>query len=461
MRLSIIAAALLCTVRATDISAAAPTADRPNIVFVLIDDLGARDLGCYGSRFYSTPHLNQLAAQGLRFDAAYAACTVCSPTRASIMTGRYPARLHLTDWIPGQGPKPTQPLRRPDWRPYLPLDEVALPKVLKTAGYTSACIGKWHLGGSAYSPERHGFDLNRGGSERGSTPSHFSPYRLANLQDGPKGEYLTDRLTREATDFMTANKDRPFFLYLAHYSVHIPMQAKPEIVQEFQKRVVPGDPQNNAVYAAMLRSVDDSVGTILQKLDELKIADRTLVIFTSDNGGLVEREGPHTPPTSNAPLRAGKGFLYEGGIRVPLIIRGPGIAKPGSVVDVPVSSVDFFPTLIEVTGAKASSTVDGTSLVPLLQGQATLSRDAIYWHYPHYVVPGGSPSGAVRQGDYKLIEFYEDGHTELYNLREDGSEKANLTHQLPDKAKKLQQKLKNWRAAVDAQMPTPNPAYKP
>jgi arylsulfatase A len=443
---------------------------RPNVVFILIDDMGWKDLGCYGSAFYETPNCDKLASQGMRFTNAYAACPVCSPTRASILTGKYPARLHLTDWLPGRADMPSQKLLRPKITQYLPLEETTLADALKPLGYTSASIGKWHLGGKPYYPEKHGFDLNIAGNEWGQPPAYFYPYKrgangpsIPGLEEGKGGEYLTDRLTDEAEKFVEKNRDRPFFLYFAHYAVHIPLQAKKDVIEKYRNKAKPGDPQNNPIYGAMVESVDDSVGRLLKKLDDLKIADRTIVFFFSDNGGLSVKEGPDTPSTSNAPLRAGKGCVYEGGVREPMMVRWPGVVKPGGVCDVPVSSIDFYPTILDMAGAAVDPkrVVDGVSLVPLLRQSGDLKRDALYWHYPHYSNQGGKPSGAVRQGDYKLIEFYEDGKRELYNLKEDVGETNDLAEKMPEKAKELYEKLKGWRAAVDAQMPTPNPDYQP
>jgi arylsulfatase A-like enzyme len=446
-----------------------PAGSRPNVVFILIDDLGWRDVGCNGSTFYQTPHIDRLAAHGIRFTNAYAACPVCSPTRASILTGKYPARLHLTDWLPGRADRPSQKLLRPKIVQYLPLEEVTIAQALRRYGYASASIGKWHLGGKPYYPEKHGFDLNIGGTERGSPPSYFYPYRnqtfaIPGLEEGTPGEYLTDRLTTEAEKFIEKNKDRPFFLYLAHHAVHIPLQAKKDVIARYQAKVRPDEPQINPVYAAMVESVDDSVGRVLRKLDELKIADRTVVVFFSDNGGLSVKEGPHTPSTSNAPLRAGKGYLYEGGIREPLIIRWPGVVQAGRVCDVPVCSVDFFPTILDMVGRArddARPAVDGVSLLSLLRGTGGLEPRALYWHYPHYSNQGGKPGGAVRQGDFKLIELYEDGKLELYDLRNDPGEKTDLAAAMPAKARQLQRLLADWRKSVNAPMPRPNPEYRP
>jgi arylsulfatase A len=439
---------------------------RPNFVFILIDDLGWRDVGCNGSTFYETPNIDRLAAAGMRFTNGYAACPVCSPTRASVLTGKYPARLHLTDWLPGRADRPSQKLLRPKFLQHLPLEEVTLAEALKPLGYVSASVGKWHLGGPDYYPEKQGFDVNVGGCDKGSPPSYFFPYKnrtfnLPGLEEGREGEYLTDRLTAEAEKFLDKNRDRPFFLYLAHHAVHIPLQAKKDVVAKYREKVRPGQGQDNPVYAAMVESVDDSVGRVLKKLEELGVADRTVVFFTSDNGGLSVKEGANTPATLNAPLRAGKGYLYEGGIREPLLVRWPGVTKAGSTCDVPVCSIDFYPTILEAAGAKGGAgAVDGVSLVPLLRQAEAPRRDALYWHYPHYSNQGGKPGGAVRQGRYKLIESYEDGNLELYDLREDVAEANDLARKLPEKTRELHRLLREWRTAVGAQMPAPNPEYK-
>lgn len=438
----------------------AAEASRPNIVFILVDDLGWADVGCFGSKFYETPNIDRLATQGMRFTDAYAACAVCSPTRASIMTGKYPARLHLTDWIAGEGDAPNHALLVPKWQKFLPLEEVTIAEALKPAGYVCASIGKWHLGGPKYFPEHQGFDGNVAGSDLGHPPSYFWPYEGRNNSlpglktGGHQGEYLTDRLTDAAEHFIEQNKDRPFFLYFAHYAVHVPLQAKPAVVAKYRAKAPPGG-QTNAVYAAMVESVDDSVGRILRKLEELGIAANTVVVFMSDNGGLWPES------TSNAPLRAGKGYPYEGGIRGPLIIKWPGTTQPGATCSVPVSSIDFFPTLLEIAGAKSSEPVDGRSLVPLLKQAGSLDREALFWHYPHYW--GGNrvrPFGAVRAGDWKLIEFYETMGVELYNLKDDLGETRDLAKEKPAKAAELHERLHQWRQSVNAQMPTPNPDFK-
>jgi arylsulfatase A len=434
----------------------APAKRPPNIVFILVDDLGWTDLGCFGSTFYQTSNIDRLASQGIRFTNAYAACAVCSPTRAAIMTCKYPARLHLTDWIPGRVP-PGLKMRPPDWTPYLPLSEVTLAEALKPAGYVSAAIGKWHLGNEEYYPEKQGFDVNFGGTHLGAPPSYFYPYEIPNIKEGKPGEYLTDRLTDEALAFIDKHRSRPFFLYFAHYGVHTPIEGKPEKTRRYRGRIRPGQSHSHPEYAAMIESMDDSVGRVLRKLEELKLAGNTIVIFTSDNGGVIGRR--HI--TSNEPLREEKSTYYEGGIRVPLIVRWPGTVAPGSVSETPVISMDFFPTLTRIAGVPPSHTVDGVDIGPVLRSGGGLERSALYWHSPHYnfhqpLIPM-RPCGAIRKGDFKLIEYYEDNRAELYNLREDIGERANLARTLPDKVAGLRRDLAAWRKSVGAQMPVPTP----
>jgi arylsulfatase A len=434
---------------------AEPRAERPNVVFILIDDLGWTDLGCMGSLLYETPNVDRLAREGMKFTQAYSACTVCSPTRASLMTGKYPARLHITDYIPGER-HPKAKLRIPDWTKHLPVEEVTIAKLLRGAGYATASIGKWHLGPSEFFPEHQGFDLNRGGCDKGQPPSYFSPYKIPTLEDGPKGEYLTDRLTDEAVRFIEANKERPFYLYFPHYGVHTPLQAKPEAVEKYRAKIKSGMGQKNATYAAMVESIDQSVGRVLATLDELKLSEKTIVVFTSDNGGLLES-------TSNKPLRVGKGSAYEGGVRVPLLVRWPGVVRPGSASETPVISPDWYPTIAEAAAAKLDpqQIVDGASLLPLLRGTEGFARDAIFWHYPHYHGGGAKPYGAVRRGDLRLVEFFEDGRVELYNLKDDIGETKDLAAAMPEKAQELRKLLSDWRLSVGAQMPAPNPDYDP
>jgi arylsulfatase A-like enzyme len=429
-----------------------------------MDDLGGRDVGCYGSTYYRTPHIDRLAASGMRFTNAYAACPVCSPTRASILTGKYPARLHLTDWLPGRRDRPDQKLLRPAIRQQLPLEEITLAEALKPAGYVCGHVGKWHLGGQGFLPMDQGFDINIAGSDTGSPPTYFAPYKndrrsLPGLEIAPPGEYLTDRLTAEAEKFIEAHKDRPFFLYFAHYAVHIPLMAKPAVIAKYPSGGKPGT-QNNPIYAAMVESMDDSVGRVVKKLTDLGLSERTIVIFTSDNGGLSVHEGPNTPATSNAPYREGKGYLYEGGIREPLIVVAPDMTKPGAICAIPVCSIDLFPTILELCGATSAAKLDGVSIVPLLR-VGSINRETLYWHYPHYSNQGGKPGGAIRAGNMKLIEFYEDDRRELYDLSKDIGEEHDLAAEQPQTVRDLVAKLGAWQRSVDAQMMKPNPDYVP
>lgn len=428
----------------------------PNIVLILADDLGWTDLWTYGSDLYETPHLDRLARDGMKFTQAYSACTVCSPTRAAILTGKYPARLHITDWIPGLPPENPK-LLVPPWTKYLPLEEMTIASTLRSAGYFTASIGKWHLGGEEYYPEKHGFNINIAGSSNAAPPSYFAPYKIATLQDGPKGEYLTDRQAEEAVRFIEQNRQKPFFLYVPLFAVHTPIQGKEALIEKYRAKRRPGQKQTNAVYAAMIDSMDGVVGRIRAKLDECELAKRTVVIFASDNGGRV-------PTTSNYPLRVGKGSCYEGGTRVPLIVHWPGVTAAGSGCETPVISMDLHPTILEIAGHKEGRSVDGSSLVPLLRQDGSLRRDALFWHYPHYQhyqLGGTAPYGAIRAGDFKLIEFFDDMRVELYNLRNDIGEQRNLALQMPAKADELRARLHAWRKEVGAQMPSPNPKYDP
>ena len=441
----------------------------PNVVLIVIDDLGWADLGCYGSRFHKTPHLDRMAAEGMRFTQAYAACPVCSPTRAAIMTGRYPQRMGITTWLPGHPDKNEHRLLQPQVNRQLSADEITIAEVLKGAGYSSASIGKWHLGGEGSSPTDHGFDVNIGGDHAGSPYSYFSPYKnkagktIPGLEQSSEGEYLTDRLAAEAERFIDAHREKPFFLYLPHYAVHTPLTAKKELQQKYG--AMPGQAngsQINPIYAAMMESMDDAVGRVLRKLDDLKLSDSTLVIFTSDNGGLCNGNGQIIPPTSNSPLRDGKSHLYEGGVRVPLIVKWPGVVPPGTTSDAVVSSIDLFPTIAAACQAATTAAVDGVNLRPVLEGTGKLQREAIYWHFPHYNGNAAAkPGAAIRAGDWKLVEFYETGRRELFNLAKDIRESNNLIEQNADIAKDLHARLSAWRETVGARMPVPNPNYAP
>ncbi|MCS7014827.1 MAG: sulfatase [Gemmatales bacterium] len=426
----------------------------PNIVLIVADDLGWADLSCYALSLWQTPNLDRLAREGLRFTDAYAASCVCSPTRAALMTGRHPARLHLTTFLPGRKDMPTQRLLQPVIRQALPREETTLAELLKARGYACGHYGKWHLGeGPDSNPLAQGFDIYRGAVGR------YFQFKGPNLVARDEQDYLTDRLTEEAELFLEANRNRPFFLYLPHFAVHIPLQAKPDLLAVYEKKAaqVGADlERKNPHYAAVLHSLDESVGRILKKLDALGLGERTLVVFTSDNGGLSVIEGPNTPATSNAPLRLGKGYLYEGGIRVPLLIRWPSVVAPGKTSSVPVRSEDLFMTLVQAAGAQlpADREYDGVSLLALLKGEADgLRRDFLYWHFPHYSNQGGKPSGAIRFGNWKLIEHYEDGQVELYHLEQDVGERHNLAAQHPEVRDKLQRELASWRQRIRAQMP--------
>jgi len=456
----------------------------PNIVLILMDDLGWTDLGCAGSPFYETPSLDLLARQGMRFTNAYASCPVCSPTRASVMTGKYPARVQITNFIAGAA---TGRLLSAPYLHYLPREEKTIARALAEGGYQTWHVGKWHLGGEPYWPQHHGFHVNIGGWDAGMPRSYFSPYGNPMLPDGPQGEYLPDRLTDEAIRLVRDNDGRPFFLNLCYYLVHIPIQAKPAYVEKYEakaaalgldrrepfavgehfpcdhkrhkrvaRRLFHGDPG----YAAMVQSMDENIGRLLAALDEEGLAENTIVAFTSDNGGLSTAEGS---PTCNAPLSEGKGWMYDGGTREPLIVRWPGVTRPDSICDVPVTSTDFYPTFLEAAGLPPipEQHCDGVSIAPLLRGEGRLDRKAIFWHYPHYSNQGGTPGCSVRAGDWKLIEFFEDRHVELYNLRDDISEERNLAGEEPELARELAARLHEWLESVGAKIPHPNPDYVP
>jgi arylsulfatase A-like enzyme len=451
--------------------------NRPNFIIILIDDLGWRDLGCYGNQLNETPNIDRLAKQGVRFTNAYASCAVCSPTRASLLTGKYPARLHLTDIIQRVSPT-TQALSVPAWTPYLPLEEVTIAEVLRPAGYATAHVGKWHLGGHAGlsgagkgeegDPRRQGFDRNIAGCDLGQPPDYFFPYKRTHangrtdqltkdMPEGREGDYLTDRLTDEAVAFIKQNRKSPFFLYFSPYAVHTSMgarlQAEPRALARHKARSKHTSAERDPVYAAMVEHMDESVGQLLDTLTRLGIADQTVVIFSSDNGGLGS-------VTSNAPLRGAKATPYEGGIRVPLIIRWPGVAAPGTLCSVPAITPDLFPTVQQMADITPldKSAIDGESLVPLLTQSGALHRKSLFWHFPHY--GGTEPYGVVRQGEYKLIEFYEDGRQELYHLKKDPGETKDLSLMLPEVRQNLSTTLQAWRTSVGAQMPTPNPARR-
>jgi arylsulfatase A len=495
----------------------------PNVVLFLVDDLGWRDLGCYGSPVYETPHIDSFARESVRFTQAYAAGHVCSPTRASIMTGKYPATLQMTDWLTGRREFPFQKLKNAAIRQHLPFEETTIAEALKEHDYATGHFGKWHLGEEPSGPLRHGFDIqiprwNKGWPNAG----YHAPFRLDGLKDAP-GDYLTDRLTDEALEYIEQNKDRPFFLYLSHFAVHDPIQGKADLAGKYRAKldrspagdgpafILEGNPdardplsraeldallqdeayrghqvlpnrtvkikqhQDNAQFAAMVENMDESFGRVRSKLETLGLADNTIVIFFSDNGGMSAanfgRPDRVIPPgrldeayaTSNLPLRGAKGWLYEGGIRVPLIVKWPGRGQRGAVSDVPVISTDLYPSILEMIGvpARPEQHTDGVSFAGLVRGDKELEREAIYWHFPHYSNHGmQSPGGAIRHGDYKLLEYFENNTIQLYNLRNDVGEQRDLSQEQPERAEKMTAMLRQWRANVSAAMMEPNPDYQ-
>ena len=453
---------------------------RPNVIFFLVDDMGWMDSSLYGSKYYRTPNVERLARRGMMFTDAYAANPLCSPTRASIMTGKYPARLGITTPAGHLPPQPDVPLLAktaapwmkmvcPRSRRYLPLEEYTLAEAFKDAGYATAFVGKWHLGHEPWWPKKQGFDVNIAGGHYPGPPSYFSPYRIKTLRDGPKGEYITDRLTDEAMKYLDDHRAGPFLLCFWHYAVHATFQAKEEIARKYRGRTDPRGKQGCAVMAAMLHSMDESLGRLMDKLDELKIADETIVIFTSDNGGNMYNTVEGRPPTNNFPLRGGKGNIYEGGSREPCIVVWPGVVRPGSKCAEVISSIDFYPTMLEMAGIepRKGQIIDGESIAPLLKGTGKLAREAIFCHFPHYIpATRNLPGTSVRQGDWKLIRFYGEGPDrgpahELYNLREDIGESKNLADKMPRKVRELDALIARHLEATGAIVPIRNPSYDP
>lgn len=470
----------------------------PNFLFILVDDLGYRDLGCYGSSFYESPNIDHLAAEGTMFTDAYAAAPVCSPTRASILTGAYPARVGVTDFISwsGSGHPARGLLVDAPYVDHLPLEAPNLARVFSELGYATWHVGKWHLGSRRYYPDRQGFELNIGGFEAGMPPNgYFSPWRIPTLPDGPEGEYLTDRLTDEAIALIRNRGDRPFFLNLWYYAVHIPIEAPPELVEKYRRkavdrglnahspfvegafyptehkrdirmvrRVVQSDPG----YAAMIERLDWNIGRLLAAVEDEGLASNTVVVFTSDNGGLSTAEGS---PTSNLPLAEGKGWTFEGGVRVPLILRPARSQAHVARCNRVVTSPDFFPTLLDLVGPARGdrfvdrSSGDGVSFAGIWNGETAEEDRAdtrpVFWHYPHYGNQGGSPASAVRRGRYKLIEYFEDGHRELYDLHGDIGEKDDIASARPEISEELGRLLSQWRESVEALVPGPNPDFVP
>jgi arylsulfatase A len=411
----------------------------PNIIFILADDLGVNDLGVYGRRDHRTPNLDRLAAEGLRFTAAYVASPICSPSRAALMTARAPARLHLTTFLPGRADATSQKLLHPPIRQQLPLEETTIAERLRSAGYATAAIGKWHLGGERFGPREQGFDVYHPGQAT-TKPSET---------EGGKGEY---DLTREAQRFIDANRDRPFFLYLPHNNPHIPYSAQQKFVDANRDAFEPN-------YAATVQTLDDAVGRLLLHLDATGLRDRTIVVFTSDNGGLHMPEGRHPRVTHNTPFRAGKGYLYEGGLRVPLIVSGPGLAK-GRVIHTPFLNTDWMPTLLELAGAPPARAIDGISQARvLISVRSSSGSRPLHWHIPHYTNQGSRPAGAVRDGRWKLVEHYDDGKVELFDLDADPGETRDLSATEAARAAALRARLRDWRTSMGAQENTPNPDW--
>jgi arylsulfatase A len=415
--------------------------DQPNIVLIFADDLGINDLACYGRKDHRTPNLDKLAEQGMRFTCAYAAQPICSPSRAALMTGKHPARLHLTNYLPGRPDAPTQKLLQPRIEGQLPLEEVTIAELLRGAGYATGLFGKWHLGGDGFGPKAQGFDTV-------VTP----PAQTATTaEEGGKGEYA---ITRAAEQFIEANKDRPFFCYVPHNNPHIGLRAKPELIEKNAGAF-------NPTYAAMIETLDDTVGLLMKKIESLGLAERTIFIFTSDNGGLHVLESPDSPATHNTPFRAGKGYLYEGGLREPLIVRWPGKIGAGKVTETPVLLTDLVPTLLEFAGIDPMKTVgplDGVSIAKVLRGESVPARP-MFWHFPNYTNQGGRPASAIRDGEWKLIEHLEDDRSELYNLAKDPSEQTDVAEKEKERVAALKAKLHAWRERVGAQMPRPNPNF--
>lgn len=448
----------------------------PNILFMLADDLGWSDLGCYGADLHETPCLDRFATEAVRFTQAYA-MSVCSPTRATLMTGKHAARLHFTVWAEGalEGGPHNRRLLEARSSANLPHTETTIAKHLQAAGYLTALVGKWHLGDWEHYPETHGFDVNIGGTGWGAPQTFWWPYSGAgthgpefryvpHLEFGRPGEYLTDRLTAEAMQVIDRAGEQPFFLYLAHHAVHTPIEAKAADIQHFDAKLRDGQHHRHSVYAAMTKNLDDNVGRILDHLKQRGLDRNTVVIFASDNGGYVGLDkvnGRKVPVTDNSPLRSGKGALYEGGIRVPLMVRWPGVTPSGATCDEPVILTDMLPTLLGVAGLPpAQGALDGLDIGPLLKNPAAqVDREALFFHYPHYYHTT-TPVSAIRARDWKLLEFFEDQHVELYNLRNDLAEQHDLAKDLPDRAAELRARLHAWREAVGAALPQPNPDFK-
>ena len=452
---------------------------KPNILFILVDDYGIKDAGIEGSKFYETPNIDALARSGMRFTQGYAACSVCSPSRASILLGQYPTRHGITDYLGAEAGEAFAKARNSkllpsDYVRNLPATATTLAEALRSAGYATFFAGKWHLGGKGAWPEDRGFDINKGGWDAGGPEGgYYAPWTNPKLTSGPPGQSLTQRLADETISFIEQHTNKPFLAYLAFYAVHGPIQTTKPLWEKYRAKAVAQPPpkerfeidrtlpvrivQDNPIYAGLIDEMDNATGRVLKKLDELGLTTNTIVIFTSDNGGVVSGD---SFSSSQLPYRGGKGRQWEGGTRVPVYIRAPGITPAGSTCDTPVSGIDYFPTLLQLAGVTNTPTqiVDGVSIVPLLKG-ACIPPRPLFWHYPHYGNQGGAPGGAVRDGDWKLIEWYEDSRLELFNLRDDIGETKNLAASNPGKVKELRDKLIQWRKDVGAIMPKPNPNF--
>ncbi|OEJ99337.1 arylsulfatase [Flavivirga aquatica] len=457
--------------------------NKENIVFILVDDLGWTDLGYSGSTFHETPNIDAFSKESIQFTNAYASASVCSPSRAALMTGKHPARLNITDWIPGYIPD-NEKLKGPNILNELPLSETTLPEVFKAHGYKTFFAGKWHLGNTGFFPEDQGFDINIGGHHKGSPPGgYYSPYKNPKLLNGPKGEYLTDRLTNESINFLDTIDNTPFFLYLSYYTVHTPIQPNTQYINKFNKKLADTKEdmsstfkderrgktalkQNNPAYASMLYALDKNIGKLITKLKKKGLYNNTTLVFTSDNGGLstVLKNKKQKAPTAVVPLRGGKGWLYEGGIRIPLLIKPSNYSGESKIIDTPVISHDFYPTLLSLADIKtgaASNLIDGIDLSPILiTNNNSIDRKELFWHYPHYHASGWAPGAAIRQNNWKLIEFYDSSTLELYNLSEDISETHDLSLKYPKKVKALQNRLHELQKSMNANTVSNNIDYK-
>ncbi len=461
-----------------------PKTENPNILMIVVDDLGYSDLHCYGGGIQETPNVDKLAAEGIRFTNAYASCPVSSPTRASLLTGKNPVAVDITDWIPGHQEGKIKPWHKfivPEFNWHLPLKEITIAEKLKEKGYKTASIGKWHLGGEGYLPTEQGFDINIAGNHKGMPPTYYYPYKadsaaiaqhpwldfeITHLELTDDSLYLTDRLANEAINFIKNQKDTAFFLYLPFYTVHTPLEGREDLVKKYTKKI---ENSTDSIiryphFLAMVECMDENVGRIINTLEELEIRDNTIIFFVSDNGGLQTRgskeknEHNHFWASWNYPLRQGKGTLYEGGLRVPTIINWPGKIDPGRISDELIISTDLFPTIMDILDIETTYPIEGVSLLSHLTKGEKIKRETFYWHYPHY--HRTNPGSVIRDGDYKLIHYYEDDRVELYNLKEDISEKNDLTKEIPEKANELLKKLNKWLDNENAKMPQPNPNYE-